>query len=616
MKKTAILLLVLLAASVPALAQSADEMNKFRIAQALEQAGEYQKALEFYRQLYDATPSNYVYFDGLRKTLMNLKNYAAAEGLIRQRLAREPSNVTLYCELGDALFKSGEQDSALAIWNRGLNVDPGNSSAYQAVADMMAQDRLFADAIGVYKKGEATTDQKTGFIVQIARLYFLNMNYGDGLAELLKLLKSDNASSAMAYIQSQLGAYSTSMEAVKAFTTEMKKRTSADSDNLAYRQILAFLYMEQKDYDGAYDLYKWIDRHLGSDGGQLLVFAERAYNDEAYAVSARAFREVAGLSKIRQIVAESWIGYANSLRRLGEKNYADDKSPCSPMDSLKELNASLAAYQTVLSDFPETEFYNIAALSSIEIQMNYFRDLNAAEKLFSGLRNMEGQYAREAALLRMKLFVMEGKFTDAISLAESEISAERNGGMSPDENYADQLKFEVAQSLYYTGKFDSASALLKDVMDNPMSDAANEAIQLSNVIENNKPVPDALMAYASAAALEATGRLPEAAAQYEEVIKTFPSAPLADNARFNLAETYCRIGQVADALKWYSALASDSLGIYADRAQFRIARIYQLTLHDTSRATSEYENFLARFPNSIYQDRVRSILRALLGNNS
>lgn len=76
------------------------------------------------------------------------------------------------------------------------------------------------------------------------------------------------------------------------------------------------------------------------------------------------------------------------------------------------------------------------------------------------------------------------------------------------------------------------------------------------------------------------------------------------------------MGNVKEALDSYALLAADSAGIFADRAQFRIAKIYEVTLHDSSRAVTEYENFLARFPNSIYQDKVRDILRRMLGSNS
>ena len=617
-KKLLIFAILCIGLAGTAYSQSVDEMNKLRIAQALEQAGEFDKALDFYKQLYNYNPSNFVYFDGLRRAYMNLKEYTSAEELIRNRLATDSTNVGLYCQLGDAYFKSGTLDSAIIIWNRAIEVEPNNPGTYQAVADAMTQDRLFDKAIEVYRKGERTTSSKSGFIIQIARLYFFNMNYRESLRELLRLLQSDNKGAAMAYIQSQLGSYSSSKEAVNEFTAEMEKQVGDDQDNIYYRNLLAFLYMEQKDYPAAYNVYKWLDEHSGAKGIELLSFAERAYNDEAFGEAAGAYREVSRLSKARPVIAQSLMGYANSLRRLGEADYSEDDRPCAANDTLKTLNAALTAYGEIIRDYPETQYLGTAVLNSIEIEMTYFHDFNAAERLFSEHGDLSPAYAQQAELLRITLRVMEGRFNDALTLSLAPLGADtlRTQTTLTDNNYLDRLRYDAARALYYLGDYDSASFYLERIVSNPMSDAANEAIQLLNVISSNKAVPDALKQYASASGMEACGRVPEAAAELEEIVRAFPQAPLADNARFDLAAAYCRMGKIDRALKTYSSIAADSTGIFADRAQFRIARIYQTTLHDTSGSIKEYENFLARFPHSIYQDKVRGMLRDLLGNNS
>lgn len=103
-KLFAIVIVTLLAGK--AFSQSADEVNQLRIAQALEQAGEYDKALEFYQELYRLEPDNFVYFDGLRRTYMNLKEYAAAQALLQAKLKSEPADVVLMCQLADVSIKS------------------------------------------------------------------------------------------------------------------------------------------------------------------------------------------------------------------------------------------------------------------------------------------------------------------------------------------------------------------------------------------------------------------------------------------------------------------------------------------------------------------------------
>lgn len=610
--------LVILSIATAAYSQSADEMNRLRIAEALEQAGEYGKALDFYKQLYAASPGNYVYFDGLRRAYMNLKQYNLAEDLIRKRLVTEPKNVSLFCELGNAYFQAGAQDSAMDAWNKAIEVDPKNPGTYQAVAGIMTQNRMFEQAIRVYRRGEETTSYKSGFIIQIARLYFYSMNYRESIRELLGLFASDNKPAAVAYIESQIGAYSASRQAVDGFTKEMKEQVDEHSDNPYYRRILAFLYMEQKDYRAAYGTYKWLDEHSGSKGTELLSFAERAYNDEAYRPAADAYNEVSHLSKARPVISEAIMGYANSLRMIGETNLDEDERPCASDDTLRDLNAALAAYGEIITDYPNTPYLSPAVLNSIEIRLDYFHDTKGAEELFSKHPRFTSDYSERAALTRIKMYMMQGRFGDALTASLQEIQGDTvpRHGMPAAKNYMSLLRFDAAQSLYYLGEFDSASYYLNEITKNPMSDAANEAIRLFNLIENNKAMPAALKAYSTANAMEVSGRVPEAALQLKEVLDDFPQAPLAANARFDLAAVYCRMGNVKDALKYYSSLAEDSTGLFADRAQFRIAKIYEVTLRDSSRAVSEYENLLARFPNSIYQEEVRHILRKMLGSNS
>lgn len=183
-----------------------DELNKLRIAQALEQAGEFDKALDFYQQLYLASPNNFIYFDGLRRSYTSLKKYDEAKILLNERLKTDPSNVVLRCQLGDSYFKNGQRDSASVIWYEALTVDPNNPNTYRVVAQTMAENRVFDDAIKVYQKGEANS--KSVFSNEIARLYFLEADYGGSLRELLRQLQTQRTPYVLPNIEAQVASYS------------------------------------------------------------------------------------------------------------------------------------------------------------------------------------------------------------------------------------------------------------------------------------------------------------------------------------------------------------------------------------------------------------------------
>ncbi len=644
----AIIIVTLLAGKV--FSQSADEMNKLRIAQALEQVGEYDKALEFYQQLYLLAPDNFVYFDGLRRTYMSLKKYDDAKVLLQERLKNEPANVVLMCQLADVYYKVRQsiatgssatgQDSAVIVWDKALAIDPKNPNTYRAVAASMADNRLFDDAIEVYRKGESAMNSPTMFVNDIARLYFLNANYRESLHELLKMLDAQRTSATVMNIEVGLGVHSSSKEALDQFTDEMKREVADHSDDFEYRQLLAFLFMETKDYSSAYATYKWLDEHSGSSGTQLLQFANRAYNDEAYEASGDAYKEVSSRSKNTSIVSEAIMGYANSLRALGEKDYAEDDRPCAAEDTLKELNASIAAYERIINEFSNTQYLSAAVFNSAEIRMEYFHDFTGAEKLLDGHSEIFSMSRDAGILILTRLYMLEGKFQDAWGAALPEITSQQSsrsqlplqqysGGTdgvnvlsAPEahqlqaESFYDRIEYQAALALYYLGMYDSSNYYLKRITSNPMSDAANDAILLSNIITNNRSNPEALREFATASSMIMSNRIPEAAATLEDILKNYSQTPLAENARFDLAAAYCKMGKLADALKNYSMLTEDSTGIFADRAEFRICRIYEETLHEKSKTIAEYENFLVRFPNSIYQNKVREILRNLLGENS
>ncbi len=593
-------------------AQSIDELNKFRIAQTLEQAGEFEKALPFYRQLYNEHPGNFVYFDGLRRTYLSLRDYSDAAALINNRLESDPNDVVLLSQLGDLYYKEGKADSATIVWNQALAVSPKDLNAYRFVAETMVKDNLYDRAVEVYKEGEEKTGSRNAFVTDIAHVYFLNLNYKGSIRELLELLGKKSNPSAYTYVESQIAAYSSSKQAMDDFTEEMIRQVKDNSDNIDYRRILAFLYMEEKDYPAAHGIYRWLDKHLKAGGAELLSFADKALADGSFKSASDAYKEVSDAASNNVVAARALMGYANSMRGLGERNYSDDKMPCAAGDSLPNMATAVSTYHKVVTDFGNTEYGPPAVMNLIEIEVDYFHDYTAAERYLSKYRDMLGLYGNAVSFLRAKLYVMEGNLKAGLNEAQQSIVITK-----PEiDPFYRRMQYEAALALYYMGMYDSSTYFLKQISDDPSSDAANDAISLHNLISDNKGNPDALKEFASAQAMEMSNRIPEAAKTLEAILRKFPGMPLTANAKFDLASSYCKLGNVKEALKYYSEIAADSLGIFADRAQLRICDIYQETLHDKQKAISEYESFLMRFPKSIYQNKVRAILQELLGASS
>ncbi|MGC8595971.1 MAG: tetratricopeptide repeat protein [Candidatus Kryptoniota bacterium] len=589
--------------------QTLDELNKFRIAQALEGAGEYARAIDFYQELYHISPGNVVYFDGLRRCYMQLKRYDEAVELIKSRIAVEPDNVVLYGELGDALYKAGKTDSAMTVWRMAISLNKGNPEVYRTVANFMVESRLFDKAIEVLKEGESVTHTPVAFAPEIARLYVLTTDYRDALGELLKMLESQDHSSALAYIESQIGMYSSSKEAMSQFADELERRVKDSPDNVDIRRLLAFVYMETRDYSSAYKVYKWLDLKSHASGMELMNFANQAYNDEAYDVSANAYKEVASLTDRESVVPAALIGYANSIFKIAESLNKNEDDPCKKADSLSLLAEAEAVYVDLAKKYPGTDYAGTAVLNAVKIRMNYFDDIKGAKSLLNELsKSQEARFKSEQDILKLQIGLREGSYDSVVSAGEDLLGSTTVSG----EPFFDRVKLDIGLALFYMGRVDSAAKMFSEISSNPMSDVANEALYYLGIMRSNSSARDALVQYALASGMIQSGRVPEGILILNDIVKKFPHALLADNVRLKLAEAYCQVGDLTNSIRVYGEIAGDSTGVFADIAQFRLGLIYQDRLKDSKKAIEVFEDFLRRFPDSIYQDKVRKKIIGLM----
>ena len=80
------------------LSQTPDLATKLRLAQGLEQSGEFERAATLYNELLSRDPSNYLYFDGLQRMLSHAETRAVAE-FYRRREGQTVQNIEEFRKL-------------------------------------------------------------------------------------------------------------------------------------------------------------------------------------------------------------------------------------------------------------------------------------------------------------------------------------------------------------------------------------------------------------------------------------------------------------------------------------------------------------------------------------
>ena len=108
----------------------------------------------------------------------------------------------------------------------------------------------------------------------------------------------------------------------------------------------------------------------------------------------------------------------------------------------------------------------------------------------------------------------------------------------------------------------------------------------------------------------------ESLAQFQDIVKQYSTALLVDDAMMKIGELYILLKRPIEAITAFHFVEdSIQLSILKDRAQFRIAEIYQTVLNNNAQAIEAYEKLLAQFPNSLYAEESRKRIRLLRGDN-
>ncbi|HMK39910.1 MAG TPA: tetratricopeptide repeat protein, partial [Bacteroidota bacterium] len=595
--------------------QTSDRDAKFRLAQGLEQAGEYERAAGLYEGLLAGDSSNFVLLDAVQRVWMQLKRYDQVIGLLRGRLARTPSDANLHAMLGSVLYRAGREQDADAEWNAALATNPANGGTYRLVAAVMIENRLLDRAADVYRSGRRGTGDPDLFTLELAQLLASTMNYSGATTEYIRWLARNPTQ--LSFVQSRL-AQMTGREEARAAATAVFREALGDRGDLPLLQLLAWLAMEGKKYDEAFEVYRKIDALANAHGNELYQFAERASGEKAYDVAARAYQEAIGVPLSPSRMPFARYGYAVAVKELRAEadTFASPLRGTPATEAVPLYSGAVRLFQKIIEDYPHTEF---SARSWYQIGLMQSEKFLDREGAVASLRHVIDESGglpslrNEATLAMGKVHIARGDtaqaggYFRAVAAAGDALAGER-----------DEASFRLAEIDYFAGRFDSSMQKLSGISVDLKADYANDALRLGAFLQENAgTAPEALKEFARAEFLARQGKNTEAVAVLLSVIASFPQAPLVDDALMAVGQLQASAGLFREAAASYERLLAEfrESSIELDRAEFNLAEVYQYGMHDALKARTTYERLLADHPKSILAGRARQRIRQLRGES-
>ncbi len=578
-----------------------------RLAQSYEKSGDYESALRVWSELFTADSGNFTLLESLKRCHLKLKHHDEVISLIEYGLRLNPGDIGSRAQLGNVWLLKGDEKKAGEAWERAISLAPGEETTYRIVGSAMIQARQFARAVATYQDARKVLGKPTLFASDIAYLYAIMQKYPESTTEYLTLLRETPTQ--LNYIQSRIASFTGSEEGLSAATTVVGQAVKTETRNVGFRRLLAWLFLEAKNFESAYGVYRELDALTGAAGKELFAFGVRALNEKSYAAASRAFSELIDRHPNFGEMHRARYSLARSLEEL-DSTVSSGEEP-----GVKPFGRAIGMYNRIVFDYPNTEIAGQALLRIADIQKNKLDNPGAARDI---LEKVSTEYkiflpvVTGARLSLGEIYIGLDDLDRAARVLQEVAGRPPYGG--PDRELA---ALRLAELNFYRQMYTPAMKILADLMENPVSDVTNDAISLQLLInENEKDNAEALARYAEARLLRAGRRYADALSVLNDELASRPGNALSDKLAFMKGEISLVLKMPDDALAGFAFIV-DSLpeSLLRDRAMFNMASIYELQKADRVNAIKTYELLLEKYPNSIHANAARKRIRILRGDN-
>jgi tetratricopeptide (TPR) repeat protein len=610
----------------------AEYAQKLRLAEVYEENHDATNAVRVYGELFTLNPSDQNVFEGYTRALLVLKRYDEAERIVDQRLKQvgDRSGGSLDVLLLSAQLEArmNKRNDALDRFSRAEQlVNAKDCAALFPILYSMMDVSYNEDALALLDKmRKLSAEDEDVCSSQIAGLYLRLGEFDRASKEFIAILKSGEGNVGM--VEQRLAQYITDSLSRSTVLTALETEIRAVPKSRANLRLLAWLYGERKDYEKALATIITLDDlsdagpgdvtgRSVSEGPELLQFADRARSEGSLGVAAKAYTEA--IKRLKR------SGYRGQNYFIEQAELGALKTWESYYLSAPHLNDSIvglvAQYESFAAEAKENGFANEALVRAGELSYSQLFDLVRATKDFeAAFTNSHGlrDAAREAAFGLVGIAYSSHDFVLASSrLKQIEDLLSSSPPAANVQEARNRVAYNRALGFYYRMNFDSAMTLLSAVASDASSDYANDAIELSGIIEESiKPAgKPSLMLYAKAALAEKARDYDEAESAYRAIIDSQINSPLADEAAIRSADMLVKLGRPADAAHELESMQEKMpASPLLDVAAFREAEIVEREIHDKARAEKMYEDYLERYPTSNFINDARDRARKLRGD--
>jgi outer membrane protein assembly factor BamD (BamD/ComL family)/lipopolysaccharide biosynthesis regulator YciM len=564
--------------------------------------GEYEKAAFIFDKLSNDQQTAPAVLPDYLATLQALKRYKDAEKLAKKAIKQHPEEGGYGVALGTLYTAAGDPAAAEKQYQRVLSqLTPAQVAP---VAAEFGRRELPAWAERTYLRGRELAKSNTEYAPQLIQLYTQSQEQDKLLAETLHLVERDEQQ--LPFVRNMLQNALHDEKDFDALEKILVAKVQAQPDQNAYSELLLWLQVQRHDFAGALVQVRALDRRTNAQGSRVLSMAGIAQRNRDYATAIAACEYV-----VREYRTGPYYALARQLLLQAREAQVRDTYPVDPA----QVQALAADYEKLLTELGRTPD---AAPVMRQLANLYAFQLDNKPKAMALLQEVvampraSADVVDEAKTTLGDLYLLKGEPWEA-TLLYSQVEKAH-----PEAPLGYEAKLRNARLSYFAGDFKLAQSHLDILKEATTREIANDALQLSLLIQEST-VEDtlglALKDYAAVEQLVFQNKIAPAEAGLDALLRKYPGHALQDDALFLKAKLQRRTGDYAAAVATLAQITGNpKYDVLSDDALFLTAEIQDENLKDKAQAQALYQQVLTKYPGSIYVAEARKRFRRLRGD--
>ncbi len=566
---------------------------------------EFDKAADLYEKLLNKSTQAGYYYENLLSCYFKLSRFDDAEKMVKKQQRRNNENAYYAVDLGYVFKKAGNTEKAKKHWDELLNkLKP--SEAYTTETANAFQKRGEPDwAITTYQRSRKLNGNSlTLFAIPLAQLYAEKHETKLMCDEYLNALQ--NNPSLLEDIEGYLQLYIENDAEYAIVKSSLLKKSKDYPGNEVYNEMLIWLFVQRKDFDNAFVQAKGLDKRFKEEGRRLIDLGYMASANEKFDAAAAIFAYIAtayGKDKPYYLNARSGMLEAKNKKIFFTGVYTEP--------DLKTLETD---YLSFIQEFGRNYFTATAMRELARLKAYHLKDYAGSIGLFKELTEMprlDNTFKAECKLELGDIYVLKGEEWEGMLLY---------GQVDKDfleDPLGQEAKFRNARLSYYLGEFEWARAQLDVLKTATTQLIANNALELSLLIQDNTldSIEDPLKLF-SRADLYYFQNLNEAALLLlDSVNLLYPRHALDDDILYKRAQIFLKKRDYVKACSYLEQLIKEhGTDILGDNSLYSLAYNTEVYIGDKEKAKKLYEQFIDTYPGSFFLNEVRKRYRALRGD--